>query len=1005
MKLAINKTFIGKPESFEDKRDMTFSYENVDINQNEFVKLIDAGYSFSAQHKNKHRKSGNFICSDFIAVDIDNGLTLDTALSDNFIKEYGSIIYTSESHTEENHRFRIIFETEKTITSSKDMKNAYTGLIKKIGGDKSCTDACRQFYGSSKPNTNLLGNVMPESVLQEIIILGEESLHQRDTADSRKSNGKVSIVSRTSLDPEQLVKLPNGDMESLARLSERTSIYCPIHIDNNPSAFVVKSKKGVNGVHCSSCQTTYFSNIDMPLYDFNYGLRNITDMTLEEFESIEEGEYLTYKDSNIIKLNEKYLPNIKTKTALTLIRSPKGSGKTQWLEGIIKQHKKEWVFKKGSYKRQFHPDGMLSETKRSILLIGHRQMLVQSVAIRLGLTSYSETVNMERNGKLVSELRKNPPERHYAICVDSLSTLLNPKQNHYDIVLIDEVEQVLSHLTSDTVKDKRIETFLYFKHYIDQAEKVYVLDADLNQLTVNTLYDLVSDTSKSVTFITNDNTVKDKELYLYKNKQHLTDELIKAIERGERCFVCTNSKKQVSRLVEYIEERFSETKKVLGITADNSQDVNIQKFIRSIKSEILKYDVVIVSPTVGTGVDITFPYNESHIDNVFGFFEARVTTHFDIDQQISRVRHPKSIKVWISPETFRFSIDSEIIKAEIIDRDRSVRKLTGIKPDGTRQYDYNEEYLNLYSNVTAMTRGSKNNLRYHFRKLKEYYGWKVVEIERNEQSSKSGLAIHRRGSELYEEERVRKIVNAKIITKKEYGFLIKRKKKYSLSPEEEDAMRRYEIESFYQSPISEESVKKDKNGKLRQQIRNYTLYVTHESDLLVRDVIDNKYNPYMTDKKNLSIKSNLFYELLSSANLADEENRIITEKLIDMDSLVEFTKCCKKNKERIAQMLQVDIRKDIEKKPTQQLSQILKLIGISWTKCKPQKRNGSKVYRYLIKQEVIDELNEIVDRRQDRQATKKWLTEREQIQENRLFTDDQSIVNQISDQMDSVSKK
>ena len=39
----------------------------------------------------------------------------------------------------------------------------------------------------------------------------------------------------------------------------------------------------------------------------------------------------------------------------------------------------------------------------------------------------------------------------------------------------------------------------------------------------------------------------------------------------------------------------------------------------------------------GTGVDITFDNNAQLIDVVYGFFQARVNTHFDIDQQLSRV--------------------------------------------------------------------------------------------------------------------------------------------------------------------------------------------------------------------------------------------------------------------------------------------------------------------------------------------------------------------------------
>ena len=40
------------------------------------------------------------------------------------------------------------------------------------------------------------------------------------------------------------------------------------------------------------------------------------------------------------------------------------------------------------------------------------------------------------------------------------------------------------------------------------------------------------------------------------------------------------------------------------------------------------------SPSIGTGIDITFPDGECRVDRVFGFFSPFVNTHTDIDQQL-----------------------------------------------------------------------------------------------------------------------------------------------------------------------------------------------------------------------------------------------------------------------------------------------------------------------------------------------------------------------------------
>ena len=188
--------------------------------------------------------------------------------------------------------------------------------------------------------------------------------------------------------------------------------------------------------------------------------------------------------------------------------------------------------------------------KKSILLIGHRRSLITSVAARLGLRSYIEFHDVGSNGKVVDKISYNNPTQYYAISVDSLSQKLKPKMNKYDYVLIDEVEQVFSHLTSDTLKGKRNDTYHFLKHYIDVAEQVYVMDADLNYLTVETICNFVSNKSeREFEFIHNESIKENRDIHLYGSEEHLTSELMKSIDNNEKCFVCTNSKKHVKKLV------------------------------------------------------------------------------------------------------------------------------------------------------------------------------------------------------------------------------------------------------------------------------------------------------------------------------------------------------------------------------------------------------------------------------------------------------------------------
>ena len=109
MNVAINTHIKGKPKTKQDHKNLTFKCENLNVAAEELSRLVKHGYSFCAQHKDNHRKTANFIQAGFIAVDIDKNKTIDEVLSVKYIQNYCSFIYTTENHSCDFHRFRIVF--------------------------------------------------------------------------------------------------------------------------------------------------------------------------------------------------------------------------------------------------------------------------------------------------------------------------------------------------------------------------------------------------------------------------------------------------------------------------------------------------------------------------------------------------------------------------------------------------------------------------------------------------------------------------------------------------------------------------------------------------------------------------------------------------------------------------------------------------------------------------------------------------------------------------------
>ena len=131
-------------------------------------------------------------------------------------------------------------------------------------------------------------------------------------------------------------------------------------------------------------------------------------------------------------------------------------------------------------------------------------------------------------------------------------------------------------------------------------------------------------------------------------------------------------------------------------------------------------------------MDISFDDGIQHVDGVFGFFEARINTHFDIDQQLSRVRNPKYIKIWITPETFNFETEESVILNELIENEALPELMEGYMDDGRAKIDDKNPFLNLYACVLAVQRASKNHLKDHFTQLRKRNGWEINPVDKKD---------------------------------------------------------------------------------------------------------------------------------------------------------------------------------------------------------------------------------------------------------------------------------
>lgn len=163
-RMAVNKKVLNKnlspatrePYQYYHRKDqrwlpsytaLTNNFRNTILSIDELIATIRSGYAIlcSQLSDGSNRSSENFKGAELIAVDIDDGLTLDEAMTMD-ITHRAMLIYTTASHKPDNHRFRIIFDLPVYIKEPELYRAITNNFIQKYNADRNTKDVCRAFY-------------------------------------------------------------------------------------------------------------------------------------------------------------------------------------------------------------------------------------------------------------------------------------------------------------------------------------------------------------------------------------------------------------------------------------------------------------------------------------------------------------------------------------------------------------------------------------------------------------------------------------------------------------------------------------------------------------------------------------------------------------------------------------------------------------------------------------------------------------------------------------------
>ena len=251
--------------------------------------------------------------------------------------------------------------------------------------------------------------------------------------------------------------------------------------------------------------------------------------------------------------------------------------------------------------------------------------------------------------------------------------------------------------------------------------------------------------------------------------------------------------------------------RIWSIHSENSGSEENVALIKDISSEVKNIDVLLASPSLGTGVDIP----HYHFDAVFGAFHAVSQTATECAQHLHRYRPIVPFHVWVNPRPpFGYKqTNASQIKERMLQSNAMTAFLIRIDPITGKTGAEKEWALDAYCEIEAARNQSLNNLREDLRFLLEEMGNEIIPVG-HDKDDDTAEKLKQAGKILDAEHR-QAVVNAEEITKNQY---LSRQSQDYLNPDERVEVEKYRIAQAYGMPVTEELVDKDKGGLLISQI-------------------------------------------------------------------------------------------------------------------------------------------------------------------------------------------
>jgi hypothetical protein len=635
------------------------------------------------------------------------------------------------------------------------------------------------------------------------------------------------------------------------------------------------------------------------------------------------------------ELDASILPAIPDRGVL-VIASGKGTGKTNFIAQILKDQPK-------------------------VISLGHRIALQRNTCDRWNLNFKNDLDKVK--GKFFNS---DGYTLRIGLCIDSILSI-KIEDVTGGILVLDEFMQVLRHLflgETCAKKGNRGALIEHLTHLIAAARLVILADADACDSGIHYIQQWRSAGDQRPVLILNKYVSQNFDATFLETRKidDAYQRMIEDVGSGNKVFTAIDSRLASTKLAEKLKALFPE-KIGLLINSETSGEHEQRAFITHPNLHVHRYDWIIATPSLGTGVSIEV----DHFNLVYGIFKG-ILTDGDAAQALNRVRAKVPRIIWAAHHGHNQNYVSQSQNPRVIQRSvrrrslaaaQVVRSQLGYKISPHDREDnlrHSEPSIDFYCNLLAMENASHNAFNSSLKARLKAEGSQIIEVIPENHTQEFAQAMRDLARHIQKSE-AEAIAIARNLSPTEFYKLTFRE---NLTQADKRAMEKYQIQAFYCATelTPEQIIFHGKYSTAIQQLEAL-LYGCDISN--ARDQADRNQQlqwgalliPW--DLKHHEVKRRA-REILGLSAFLNANAEWTSESL---HQFAELAQACRKD---IKLYLNLTIKEDSNNNWI--LSQLLSQLGLK-TKVRHRGKRGSQEAVYSLDDEHLAIVNAILQRRQE----------------------------------------